>query len=255
MKQDNRFTERTYRQQFNAPDLVFFRIQTEQTDLMIGACEDLSDEALSEVARLRSELIETIRCIPQFLTALEPLDIAAITELRQQSELVNAMCRAAALAEVGPMAAVAGAVAGFVGKALAKLPNLAHVDIIVENGGDIYLTGVNERVVGIFAGESPLSGKLGIRIPPRQMPCGVCTSSGTVGHSLSFGNADAALVIASDPALSDAVATAMGNRIKQASDIAAALEWAMGIKGVVGVVGILGDQFGALGDVELVALT
>jgi ApbE superfamily uncharacterized protein (UPF0280 family) len=109
--------------------------------------------------------------------------------------------------------------------------------------------------VALFAGKSPLSHRVGLRIDPSWSPLGVCTSSGTVGHSLSFGRADAACVVAPDAALADAAATALGNRVRDAGDIPAALEWAAGLPEILGSVVIVGDKLGARGQVELVPLT
>ncbi len=121
------------------------------------------------------------------------------------------MAAAAQTAGVGPMAAVAGAIAECVGRELLEF----SPEVIVENGGDIFLKVSHRRTVGIFAGDSPLTGRIGIQIEARDTPLGVCTSSGTVGHSLSFGRADAVVVLAPAAALADAAATAIGNRVSR----------------------------------------
>ena len=83
---------------------------------------------------------------------------------------------------------------------------------------------------------------------------GICTSSATVGHSLSLGAADAAVILANSAALADAVATRVGNRIQQKGDIPAALELAQSIPGVTGALVVLGGDLGAWGDLEMVDL-
>jgi len=145
------------------------------------------------------------------------------------------------------MAAVAGAMAESVGKDL--LANSAEV--IVENGGDIFIHSARELKVGIFAGKSPLSFRVGLKIPGANHGWGVCTSSGTVGPSLSFGRADAACVLAPSAALADAAATAIGNLVSSSADLPQGLEKAQTIPGLTGVVIIIGDKLGAWGDVEL----
>ena len=117
-------------------------------------------------------------------------------------------------------------------------------EVIVENGGDIYLKTKEHRKIGVFAGKSPFSEKICLEIAPEDTPLGVCTSSGTVGHSLSLGKADAAVILADDAFLADAVATATGNRVKTWEDIDAAIEFASGIEGVKGVLIIIGDKMG-----------
>jgi ApbE superfamily uncharacterized protein (UPF0280 family) len=148
---------------------------------------------------------------------------------------------------VGPMAAVAGAVAEYVGRELLTF----SPEIIVENGGDIFLKILRQRTVGIYAGDSPLTGKIGLEINPRETPLGVCTSSGTVGHSLSFGKADAAVIIAASATLADAAATAIGNRVNRPEDVAGAIQFGKGINGLKGIVIIIGESVGAWGDVKL----
>ena len=165
-------------------------------------------------------------------------------------KIVGEMIRAGRAAGVGPMAAVAGAVAEFVGRGLLRYSN--HV--VVENGGDIFYQLDGRITAGIFAGSSPLSMKVGIAIDGCGGPVSLCTSSGTVGHSKSFGNADAVCVVAESCALADAAATSIANRILSKKDIAAAIEFGRGIEGVRGIVGIKDDGIGAWGDIEVVPL-
>lgn len=155
------------------------------------------------------------------------------------------------------MAAVAGAIGQTVGIDLMSASasfngdQVRISDVIVENGGDIFIASSHVRRVGIYAGESPLSGKVALEIVPRQMPCGVCTSSGTVGHSRSFGRCDAAVVVASDTALADAVATRVANEVRSREDIKDALGIASKIAGVAGAVVVFGDALGVTGDIRL----
>jgi ApbE superfamily uncharacterized protein (UPF0280 family) len=125
-------------------------------------------------------------------------------------------------------------------------------NVILENGGDIFLKTIREVRVGIFAGNSPLTYKINLLLKPAQMPLGICTSSGTVGHSLSFGNADAVCVVSKSSTVADAAATAIGNLVKGKGDIRTALEKGIQIEGVLGALIIIGDQFGVIGDIELI---
>ena len=68
-------------------------------------------------------------------------------------------------------------------------------EIIIENGGDIYLRSFKDKIIGIYAGSSPLTGRFGLEIAGADTPLGICTSSGTVGHSLSHGKVDAAIAL------------------------------------------------------------
>ena len=149
------------------------------------------------------------------------------------------------------MAAVAGAMAEYVGLDLLAA---GASEVVVENGGDIYFCRTQESVVGIFAGTSPLSNRVGLKIAASLMPLGICTSSGTVGQSLSLGEADAVTVLAKDTALADAVATLVGNAVQPGQSLELALAKGPTVPGVLGVVIIRGEELGAWGEVELVPL-
>jgi uncharacterized protein len=111
---------------------------------------------------------------------------------------------------------------------------------------------VNEPVVvGVYAGTSSLSGKLALQIDPGQTPLGICTSSGTVGPSVSFGCADAAIALAPSAALADAAATALGNRVRGEEDLQQAIDFARQVEGLTGTLLIIGDKIAAWGDLNL----
>ncbi len=241
------YQKRFYRSWVSAPGLVSFQVQVKETDLHIQAESPLTSDTEELVLSYRHQLESYIVKNPEFLTSLVPVpqDILA-------PAIVREMIEAGQRAGVGPMAAVAGAIAGRVGRDLLDRGKTGK--IIVENGGDIFVSTRTEVRIGIFAGGSPLSGKVGIAIPAGQMPVGVCTSSGTVGHSLSFGKADAVTVVAQSTALADAVATAVGNLVKGKIDIDRGLSLARDIEGISGVVIIVGDKIGAWGNIELISL-
>lgn len=240
------YQPRTYRHWVKSPDLVSFSVAVGETDLYIGARSNLKREALRLVLKCRRLLEGYIEQRPVFATSLAPVSVA-----RNAPEIIKEMAALAEKAGVGPMAAVAGAIAEFVGSGLAAF----SPEVIVENGGDIYLKSLSDRVVGIYAGRSPLSGKIGLEIKGADTPLGVCTSSGTVGHSMSLGRADAVVVVSRSAALADAVATAAGNLIIRVDDIAKGLEFARGISGVLGVVIIKDDQLGVWGRVKICPLS
>jgi hypothetical protein len=124
--------------------------------------------------------------------------------------------------------------------------------VIVENGGDLYLIGTAPRRVLLVAGDSPVSGRVAIALAPGDLPMAVCTSSGTVGHSVSLGTAHAVTVLAADGAVADAAATAAGNLVHGPDDIERALARALAVTGVRGAVVIAGERIGAAGAVTLV---
>ena len=234
--------ERFYREWVKDSKLITQEVKVKETDLLISTEKDIKEIAGKLVKEHRDEIEAYIKVCPDFKTSLEPLSLD-----KNAPAIVKEMLLASAKANVGPMASVAGAVSEFVGKRL--LPYSKQ--IIVENGGDIFIASDTEIKVAIFAGGSPLTNKLFIKIKPGDTPLGICTSSGTVGHSLSFGKADACVIISTSTSLADAVATAACNRVKKTRDIKPALDFAISIDGIKGALIILGKDFGVLGEVEL----
>lgn len=235
------YQKKSYRNIFSN-ELTMFDVCVGQTDLQIGCDLDLTSRSLALVRNSRHIISNHIKNHPEFETTLEP-----VMNDDSYPVLIQQMILSGIAAGTGPMAAVAGAVAQYVGNGLES----ESVQVFVENGGDIYFNSGRDRKIGIFAGDSPLSNKLAIKLPADGFPVGICTSSGTVGHSFSFGRADAVTVISKDTALADAVATAACNRIKKAQDIESALRFAMNISEISGIVAIMGETVGALGNIEL----
>ncbi len=237
------FEPRFYRLWSPDRDLVSFSVVIKQTDLYIRARRNLEEEARQAVLRERGLIEEYIQQHPGFAVALEPFPVG-----EDAPGIVKEMAQAASAAGVGPMAAVAGAIAERVGRALlARTP-----EVIVENGGDVFIKSRRKRLVGIYAGQTRFSGRLALEISPEDTPLGVCTSSGTVGHSLSLGRADAAVVLAASAALADAAATAIGNLVTEEGDIPKGLYLARGIAGLKGGVIIKGERLAVWGKVRLV---
>jgi ApbE superfamily uncharacterized protein (UPF0280 family) len=239
------YEKRTYRNWVKTDDLVKFEVIVKETDLLVRAERDLSKETRELVLKYRHQLETYIAMNPQFQKSLLPL-----MDDSYAPEIVREMIRASQLARVGPMAAVAGAMAEMISKDLLKLSK----EVIVENGGDIYLATSRERTIGIYAGDSPLSFKMGIVISPEETPLGVCTSSGTVGPSLSFGKADAVCILSKSAVLADAAATAVGNVVKEKKDIELGLERGTEIAGVLGTLIIVEEKMGLWGNIKLTQL-
>jgi ApbE superfamily uncharacterized protein (UPF0280 family) len=241
------YQKRDYRFQ-HLSDLIASTVKIAETDLHILTSEPIGDLALLAVTKVRAEIESYIEQEPLFLSSLLPLPNDS-----HAPKSVQAMLEAGLRAGVGPMAAVAGLVAEQVGRTL-----LAQgvEEVIVENGGDIFAARKQASTIAVYAGASRLSGKLGILLHAEQLPCGICCSSGTVGHSLSFGVADAVVVVAPETALADAAATRLGNEVRsrEQKSINKAIEIAKEIEGLAGVLIVAGEQLGAWGAIELVPL-
>ena len=244
----NAYGKRSYRQKIQADDLVSSYIRVKETDLHILAARNIEEEGYHFVYRYRNQLENYIAAHPEFLTALVPLEQDELAP-----PIIKGMLKAGAAADVGPMAAVAGAIAEYVGR---DLLSIGLQEVMVENGGDIFIKRNRECVAAIFAGQSSLNRKVGLRIQASQMPVGLCTSSGTVGHSLSLGKADSVTVLATSALLADATATRLGNEVKTGSQdkINEVLGLAKTIPDIIGVVIICGKHMGAWGELDLVGL-
>lgn len=244
------YLDREYRRMHRQDDMVHFQVAVRETDLDVGVRKDsYKDELVTLVEKLvleqRGLLEDYIARHPEFLSSLAPLDTKP-----GAPPIAVTMAGAAGTAGVGPMAAVAGAISEAVGRSLLKFSR----DVIVENGGDIFLRTRRIRRIGIFAGGSVLSHRVGLEIRPDDTPAGICTSSGTVGHSLSYGCADAVVVLAPSAPLADAVATATGNLVRSPRDLEPAVDFAVSVRGVTGAVIILGDKLAVKGRIKLIPL-
>ena len=238
-----KYEERTYRNLISNDNLKTFNITIAESDLFISSDLDLTSEAKKSLLNHRSLLENYVKKHPQFLISLLPLPGDDLAPAIVRDMLINSN-----ICGVGPMAAVAGAIAQFVGNDLSDRTNT----LIIENGGDIYLKSRDKLTVSVYAGESPLSYKVNFIVKPENTPLGICTSSATVGSSLSFGKADAVCIISPSATLADAAASAIGNKVKSKKDIKKALDFGMKIKGVAGIIIIMGTEMGAIGEVEFV---
>jgi len=240
-----KFQQRSYRNVILNSRLVHFQITVKETDLMVSASVPLESAARELILTHRGYLEAYIDQYPEFQRTLKPWHISG-----PAPAIVREMALAGEKAGVGPMAAVAGAISEYVGKELLSYSD----EVIVENGGDTFFKTNLPVTVGIYAGNSPLSLKVGLKVDSTTHPVSLCTSSGTVGHSLSFGKADAVSVMSDSCALADAVATAVGNRVRSARDISSAIHFGKSIPGVSGLVVIIGKDMGLWGSLEVIPL-
>lgn len=243
------YIDRKYREDIDN-ELSHFEIQVKDTDLSVSflpndgiSIDEVRENLFQFIYEKRRELEKFIEAVPPFQTSLRPMVFNG-----EIPPLALNMVSAANRCDVGPMAAVAGA---FSEIAWQYLRNYGS-EIIVENGGDIVSDSQKERIIKVFAGPSIFSGKIGIKLSPGKH--GICTSSGTVGPSLSFGQADAVVIISKSASLADAAATAGGNRIQNSDDFKGALAFLQAIDGVDGILMIKEDKMLAWGNLEVVPL-
>ncbi|WP_297085510.1 UPF0280 family protein [uncultured Draconibacterium sp.] len=243
------FEERTYRSQFNTERFKGFEIKHLETDLWIGVDpesykEEMQVVALAKLQALRQTFDTYIEKEPFFKKSLKPFQPSefAPTEAKE-------MALAAEQAGIGPMSAVAGLFARKIGEEICK--NFSVKELLVENGGDIYLLLEKELVLSVFAGESILSERIGLVISAGEGSFGICTSAGTVGPSLSYGKADAVVVVCNDILLADALATALGNKVKTPDHVEKVIKQAENYSAIQSLLIICEDKIGIKGENEI----
>jgi len=215
-----------------------------ETELTIKADDERAIRAAIRASLEARRQIERFvaRC-PEFRSSLEPLHLDGDSHPR----VVSLMLRASEIAGTGPFAAVAGSISQVAAEAGARS---GATNILVDNGGDISIIGNRDFRVGIYAGDSPISGRFVLSVGVNDLPLGICTSSGSVGHSTSFGEADAVVVAADEASVADAVATAVANEVRGAeveSSIKKGLERANDISEIRGCLIVRGGHIGVIG--------
>ena len=201
-------------------------------------CENF-DCLTAEIVRQRRILEDYIDRHPALAHSLEPVEL-----LDDAPGVARRMARAAELVGVGPMAAVAGAMAQCAAEAALAA---GDSEVIVENGGDIYLRVRESVIIGLSTGTSELAGRLAFSLEAEDTPISICSSSGKMGHSVNFGRCDLATIVAKDAALADAAATMAANLVKTTDDVDKTLESIVSIKGIDGVMIVVNDRVGLAG--------
>lgn len=227
----------------------FFTVQHMETDLWIGVDKEsyvitMPEVIYRQVIQLRQEFNDYYRINPGFFTSLKP-----VIPAKAAGNNVSRMCKTSSITGVGPMAGIAGLFAEETGKRL--LEKFSIRELVIENGGDCFISVKEPLIVHIFAGESPLSEKVGIIIQKNSSSLGICTSSGRIGHSKSFGKADAVMVVSPDTVLADQYATAICNQIQNSEDIEKKLNIVEQNEKIYAVAIIMGEKIGYHGDYEM----
>ncbi|MGC8977270.1 MAG: UPF0280 family protein [Candidatus Ratteibacteria bacterium] len=245
MKSKINLKERFYRSLIEDKGFFKFEIRVEETDLLIMAKKNLKNEMKKEVIKQREILKSYIKKNPEFLYSFTPL----ISD--EDDEIIKLMSESSFLTKTGPMASVAGAIAEIIGKKFLKYSD----EIIIENGGDIFAKMNKDFKVAIYSGNSPFSLKIGIKLKKREIPYGIATSSGKIGHSISFGDADAVCIISPSSAFSDGAATYFGNLVKGKIDKEIIMKEIKDFPFIEGIVIIREKEIFLWGNIEIVSLT
>jgi ApbE superfamily uncharacterized protein (UPF0280 family) len=243
------YINRYYRDKMKSPRFSSFEVSYLETDLWIGVDPEsfstsIKDFCHTKIVEYREQLNNYIKLNTAFKTSLSPIlfdpySPAIAQHMMQQTQIAG----------VGPMASVAGVFAHFLGNDIIK--KFKANELIIENGGDIFLLASSDLSISVFAGKSPLSGKIGVKIPANLTPLGICTSSGTVGPSFSMGKADAAMIICHDAALADAYASTFGNLIQTTDDIQPTINKIQNTPEILSAIIVKDDKFGICGKFKL----
>lgn len=243
------YESRSYRGHFSTDGRRWFCAKYKETDLWIGVdigsySPSMKDEVLGIIIRLRTLMDAYLLIDPGYKESLVPYKPQSAAPL-----IFHEMAKVCHRTDIGPMSAVAGALAKYVAVELKKV--YPYKEIIVENGGDIYAEAYFDMDIAVFAGQSPLSEKVGLHIPSSVFPLGICTSSGTVGPSFSMGKADAAMIVCKDVLLADSYATAVANRVKTIDDVPSVIDFVSTRSDILGAIIIKDDKMAVCGDFEL----
>lgn len=234
-----------YRELLEPRDLQAVVVSLAESNLRVAGTSIDAERVRSALADARSGVEACIRDFPSFLSSLQPIDLPPT-----MPAIARQMAHAGRCAGVGPMAAVAGAIAESVAWTLRR----GSPELIVENGGDLFCIVRRPRIIGLAVGNGAFDAVLGLRLHPGLGPCGIASSSGTAGGSLSFGRADLVTIVARNGALADAVATAAGNLALHADAIGDCVDFAVSVDGVLGAIAVMGDSIALRGDLDVVSL-
>ncbi len=202
-------------------------------------CCEVFEAVTAEIVRQRKILEDYIARHPEFETAFEPVALLADAPPSAQQ-----MACAADRVGTGPMAAVAGTMAQLAAQAGIEA---GADEMIVENGGDIYLQTKSAATIGLYSGASELADRLAFSLKVEDTPISICSSSSKMGHSTSLGQCDLATVVSKDAALADAAATQAANLVQTMEDVEPTLNRIAAIDGVDGVLIVKDKHIGMAG--------
>ncbi|MBD3349972.1 MAG: hypothetical protein GF364_00620, partial [Candidatus Lokiarchaeota archaeon] len=180
-------------------------ITMEESDVTLISESDLYIKfGIQKLLADRKILKQFIKQHSEFKSSFKPL------QYKDCPEIVEQMINASTLTYVGPMAAVAGALADSMGIYMKEKG--AQISVI-ENGGEVFISSVEDIYIALYSMTTILKGKVGFLFRGKQYDIGLGTSSGTFGHAISLGKADTVTVFAINAAIGDAAATRIANEV------------------------------------------
>lgn len=240
---NNVYTDRNiYRKNISVKGKYSYRLKYKYTDLFITSDREISREIKEPVVSFYNEMEKVFSGNKAFGKSLTPVSI-----IDSHPHIVKEMCRAGEIFRVGPMAAVAGAVCDKIADSISEKCSF----LMIENGGDVYIKSDIPVSAGLFSNNKYFRDRLNISINADSTPCGLCSSSGIMGHSLSLGKSDLVTVMSGSTVMADAAATAIANSIRGKADADRALEHYRNYKEIKGLVIIKDDRLAIWGALQL----
>ena len=236
------YEERFYRDYAKA--LFSIEISYGESDLFISSDKEIDKTTVQDLLRKYYNQIESYaKDNPPFLNSLSPLD-----DDETAAAIIREMLNISHLTGIGPFSSVAGAIAKYVGQDLLNYVN----EVIIENGGDLFLKINQAKKIDIYLGEKSNLKNLKLKIQNRPDPFGIASSSSSFGHSLNFGRADLVTVIAKNSIIADGFATSLSNRIKKEEDVKQVLEFAKKSNSIEGLLVFFEGNIFLWGALEIV---
>ncbi len=232
-----------YRNRVKYKEKYNWRIIYKYSDLLVSCDRNI----IPKLERLIKEIYHLLgSCIkenPSFQKSLSPLKIKP-----EYPPVIKKMCQKAAIFNVGPMATVAGAVCDYLASGLDRYCSR----LIIENGGDVFIKTNKDIKVGVYLKNKHFEDKIYLKIKAVGTPCGLCSSSGSFGHSLSMGSSDLVVVMAKSTISADGAATSIANNIRDPEDISKTISSYKNIKDIKGILIVKDDRLGVWGNIEFI---
>jgi len=237
------YEERFYRNQV----LSKFKLEVSfrESDLLICTDKEIDKDLARDILiKYYGEVDGYTKRNPLFLTSLSPLE-----QDNTAPPIVKEMIENSRLAGIGPFSSVAGAIAQYVGTELLGFSS----EIIVENGGDLFLKIKEDKSLGVYLGERLGVRNISLKLKKRDYAFGIASSSSVIGHSLNLGRADLVTVVAKNSIAADGFATALSNKIKKRQDVDEVLEEARNTPPIEGLLIAFEGNIFLQGNIELAA--
>lgn len=231
-----------YRNRVRSRERYNYRVIYKYSDLLISSNKDIGERIREPLMEVYGQLEFCIERDPLFLKSLVPIEVKSYFP-----PIVKKMCQKASVFKVGPMATVAGAVCEYLAQALFNYCSR----LIIENGGDIYIKTNRDIISDIFLKNKYFKDRIKLLIRAGSTPCGLCSSSGSFGHSLSLGKSDLVTVLAKSPISADGAATAIANKINTPADIQTNIEYFKDLDEIEGILIVKDSKIGIWGNLEL----